>query len=117
MVEKSKLSVKLAVFLCSPKNNGDTATAATTTATTTATCRLSLLWHSESKDLDHASKDFARLLRATADFNRWREKEPTQSWTCLGPNCCKVDAADQVRCNLTLAIAGIQLPEAVSRSY
>jgi hypothetical protein len=51
--------------------------------------------HSKSNCLEHATKDFA--IRATADFSHCREKEPAQSWTYLGPTCCKVDATDPVR--------------------
>jgi hypothetical protein len=96
---ETDLCVKLAVFLCSSREDNEDP------------CRLSLLWHSETTCLMQASKDFARLLRATSDFNRWREVDPEQHWTYLGPNCCKVVTTDPVRCNLTLPFVGIQLPK------
>eukprot|EP00978_Attheya_sp_CCMP212_P022160 scaffold65752_cov58-Attheya_sp.AAC.1 len=72
--------VKLGVFLCSPKGN-----------TMSDGYRMSLLWHSRANNLTKASNDFGSLIRATSDFNRWRE-EPriTGAWTYLGPDCCKV---------------------------
>jgi hypothetical protein len=90
-----KFEVRLGVFLCAPKSS-----------TSIDDYRMSLLWHSRTKTLKEASKDFGRLLRTTSDFGRWREdfgrwreeKEIIdETWTYLGPNCCKVKVdTDQV---------------------
>jgi hypothetical protein len=80
----SNLAVRLGVFFCSPKG------------TRVDDYRISLLWHSRTKDLTKASEDFGRLLRATSDFSRWRnEGEVPGKYKYLGPNCCKV-VVDQV---------------------
>jgi hypothetical protein len=75
---------------------------------------MSLLWHSRTKDLTKGSKYFGRLLRATSDFSRWREEEQrNDSWTYLGPNCCKVEV-DQV-CGSAVAFYVHSLPNVLTR--
>eukprot|EP00978_Attheya_sp_CCMP212_P047491 scaffold421413_cov51-Attheya_sp.AAC.1 len=79
--EVGGFEVKLGVFLCSPKGN----------TIMSDGYRMSLLWHSRANNLTKASNDFGSLIRATSDFNRWREEPQIASaWTYLGPNCCQV---------------------------
>jgi hypothetical protein len=75
-----ELLFKLGVFLCSPKESSGTRT----------DFRMTLLWHVETMDLGKASEAFGRLLRATSDFNRWRESDDKPDYEYFSSNCCRV---------------------------
>lgn len=96
--DDSNLKVRLGVFICSPKGTSDD------------DYRISLLWHSRTNNIVKASKDFGRLLRATSDFSRWRQKKEPSNWAYLGPNCCKV-VVDQVRSSAAVTVCVHSLPE------
>ena len=79
------LEVKLGIFLCSPKKSSGH--------------RMTFLWSSQATDLDTATKAFGKLMRATSDFSQWRDEyDPDESgYLHLGPNCCRVRKAAEVR--------------------
>ena len=92
----NEVNVKLGIFLCFPENSKKD-------ETSPPNYGISLLCHSDTTGLKEASKEFGRLMRATSDFNHWRDTKQGDSdndwWSYLGPDCCKVKTktVDKVR--------------------